>query len=128
MKLPGTYYACSAGMTAFGQTGAGLHLTLLAVNGLTILFVFFLGRRLFGKLAGLVSAASYGIMSVSPVVLGMAIHANHFVVLFAVPATLLLWQGQKNNRLHFMFFSGLLFGLAFLMKQQGLVFGAFGEI
>ena len=31
----------------------------------------------------------------SPAVLGMAAHANHFVILFAVPATLLLWRAAE---------------------------------
>src|ERR1017187_10562677 len=48
MKLPGTYYAYAAGMAAFGQTVAGIHLTLLAVNSLTCVFIFLLGRKLSG--------------------------------------------------------------------------------
>src|ERR1022692_380396 len=118
MKLPGTYYAYAAGMAAFGQTIKGVHLTLIAANSLTIIFVFLLGRKLSGAMAGVVACASYGIMSVSTGVLGMEAHANHFVVLFAVPATLLLWRAGKSNRPGTLFFSGLLYGLAFLMKQQ----------
>lgn len=126
MKLPGTYYAYAAGMGAFGQTTAGIHLTLIVANSLTIVFIFLLGRKLFDVTVGLVACASYAVLSVSPAVLGMAAHANHFVVLFAVPAVLLLWQavGTKDRRI--LFFSGLLFGLAFLMKQQGIFFGLFG--
>jgi hypothetical protein len=126
MKLPGTYYACALGMAVFGQTIAGIHLTLLAANSLTIIFVFLLGRRLFGVTAGLAACASFGILSVSPAVVGMAAHANHFVILFAVPATLLLWKAAESDRLGTLFFSGLLYGLAFLMKQQGACFCLFG--
>jgi 4-amino-4-deoxy-L-arabinose transferase-like glycosyltransferase len=126
MKLPGTYYACALGMALFGQTIAGMHSTLIVVNSLTIVFVFLLARKLFGVGVGLVAAASYALMSVSPFVLGMATHANQFVVLFAVPATWLLWKGCEENRRRLFFLSGLLYGLAFLMKQQGVFFGAFG--
>ena len=126
MKLPGTYFAYALGMAVFGQTTAGIHLTLLVANSLTIFFVFLLGRKLFGVTAGLAACASYAVMSVSPAVLGMEAHANHFVVLFAVPATLLLWQAEKSKRLHILFFSGLLYGLAFVMKQQGVCFILFG--
>jgi hypothetical protein len=126
MKLPGTYFACAAGMAVFGQTVAGIHLTLMVANSLTIVFIFLLGRKLFGAVAGVAACASYGIMSVSPVVLGMAAHANHFVVLFAVPATLFLWKGCESGRRWILFSSGLLYGLAFLMKQQGIFFCAFG--
>src|SRR5271154_6416608 len=64
MKLPGTYYAYAAGMAVFGETTKGVHLTLLAANSLTIIFVFLLGRKLFGVMAGLAACASYAIMSV----------------------------------------------------------------
>jgi 4-amino-4-deoxy-L-arabinose transferase-like glycosyltransferase len=126
MKLPGTYYAYALGMAVFGETPAGIHLTLLVANSLTIIFVFLLGRKLFGATAGLVACASYGVMSVSPAVLGMAAHANHFVVLFAVPATLLLLRADENRSALALFFSGLLYGLAFLMIQPGICFCLFG--
>ena len=126
MKLPGTYFVYALGMAVFGETSAGVHLTLLAANAITIVFIFLLARRLFGTTAGLVACASYGVMSVSVPVLGMAAHATQFVVLFAVPATLLLLQADENKRAGNLFFSGLLYGLAFLMKQQGICFCLFG--
>jgi Dolichyl-phosphate-mannose-protein mannosyltransferase len=128
MKLPGTYCAYAAGMAVFGKNIAGIHLTLLVANSLTIIFIFLLGRKLFGVLAGVIACTSYGIMSVCPEILGMEAHANHFVVLFAVPAILLLLKACESNRSGTLFFSGLLFGLAFLMKQQGICFGIFGWI
>jgi hypothetical protein len=126
MKLPGTYYACAAGMAVFGQSAAGIHLTLLAVNALTIIFVFLLGRKLFGAAAGLAACASYGLMSASTAVLGMAAHATQFVVLFAVPGTLMLWRAFQSGNGRMIFSSGLLFGLALVMKQPGIYFGVFG--
>lgn len=126
MKLPGTSFAYALGMAVFGQTASGVHLALLMANSFTLIFIFLLARRLFGLAAGLAACAGYGIMSVSPVVCGMAAHANHFVVLFAVPATLLLWPAGESNRPARLFFSGLLYGLAFLMKQQGIWFCLFG--
>jgi 4-amino-4-deoxy-L-arabinose transferase-like glycosyltransferase len=126
MKLPGTYFAYALGMAIFGQTMVGVHLTLLLVNSLTIVFVFLLGRKLSSDLAGLAAAASYAFLSLTVAVLGMAAHATQFVVLFAVPAMWLLWQALVNNDRRTYFFSGLLCGLAFMMKQPGLFFGLFG--
>jgi len=126
MKLPGTYFVYAAGMAVFGQTIAGIHLTLIVASSLTIILMFLLGRKLFGVTAGLVTCASYAVMSVSPAVAGMPAHATQFVVLFAVAATLLLLKAKETPRCGALFLSGLLYGLAFLMKQQGLVFGIFG--
>jgi len=117
MKLPGTYYAYAAGMAVFGPTIKGVHLTLLAANSMTIILMFLLGRKLFGDIGGLVTCASYGIVSMSPSVVGLAAHATHFVVLFAVPATMLLLKANEANRRGILFFSGLLYGIAFLMTE-----------
>jgi hypothetical protein len=125
-NLPGSYFACALGMAAFGQTAAGLHATLIVANSLTIILLFLLGRRLFGIAAGLAACAVYGILSASPAVLGLATHANHFVILFAVWGALLLWKAEEFYRWHAMFFSGLMFGLAFVMKQEGICFCLFG--
>ena len=128
MKLPGTYFAYALGMAGFGQTTAGVHATLMVANSLTIIFVFLLGRKLFGPVAGLAGCATFGILSVSPAVMGMAAHANHFVILFAVLGTLLLAKGEEFYRWYVLFFSGVCFGLAFLMKQQGICFGVFALV
>jgi hypothetical protein len=55
----------------------------------------------------------------SPSVAGTASHATQFVVLFALPGTLLLLD-KKFAR------AGFFFGLAFLMKQHGIFFILFG--
>ncbi|HEV2330679.1 MAG TPA: glycosyltransferase family 39 protein [Verrucomicrobiae bacterium] len=125
MKLPGTYFACALGMAAFGQTAAGIHATLIVANSLTIIFVFLLGQRLFGTIAGLAACATYGVLSASPVVLGLAAHANQFVMLFAVWGAWQLWKAEEFYRWHAFVFSGMLFGLAFIMKQQGICFCLF---
>ena len=122
MILPGTYTVYALGMAVFGPTVAGIHATLIVVNSLTIVLVFLLGQRLFGMVAGLAACATYGVLSANPAVLGLAAHANHFVVLFAVWGALRLWKAEEFYRWHAMFSSGVYFGLAFLMKQQGICF------
>ena len=127
MKLPGTYFAYAAGLAVFGQTTAGVHLTLLAVNSLTCLFLFLFGRQLAGPVAGVAACAAYAVLSLSPAVLGLAGHATQFVVLFAVPGAWALWSALATGRRWLFVLAGGLFGVAFMMKQPGLCFGLFGR-
>jgi 4-amino-4-deoxy-L-arabinose transferase-like glycosyltransferase len=90
MKLPGTYAAYALIMSIFGQTPASIHIGVMLVNVASILLVFLLGRKLLDDSAGIVAAASFALMSLSPSVLGLAGHATHFVTLFALAGILLL--------------------------------------
>ena len=128
MKLPGTFAAYAAIIKLFGETPAGIHTGLIFVNAATTFLVFLLGRRLFGGMAGIVAGASYALFSTSPLVLGFAGHATHFVVLFAVAGILLLLKALESNKTWLFFGSGLLLGLAFLMKQPGLSFLLFAVL
>lgn len=128
MKLPGTYAAYAGIMAVFGETTRGIHLGLILVNSITILLVYFLGRRLFGQICGVIAAACFALLSLSHSVLGLAAHATHFVTLFAVAGALLLWRLLERDRGSLAFWSGLCFGLAFVMKQPGIFFGVFGSL
>src|ERR1019366_8210588 len=173
MKLPGTYAAYALIMAVFGQSAAGIHLGLALVNAASIILMFLLGRRLLGEAAGVTSAVSFALLSLSPSVMGLAAHATHFVVLAALGGILFLLRGCESGvqslkskvqglgtevqgpkskvqsqeppsithhasrttdhasrfTLHApLLVAGLLFGLAFLMKQHGLFFGLFGAV
>ena len=126
MKLPGTYVAYAASMAVFGKTPTGVHLGLAVVNAATIWLMFLLGRKLLDAAAGAAAAVTYALMSLSPDVLGLAGHATHYVVLPAVGGILLLLRAVETRAMKFHFAAGILFGLAFVMKQHGVFFGLFG--
>jgi len=126
MKLPGTYAAYAAIMGLFGETIAGIHLGLLAINLATLVLLFFLGWKLMDSRVGGVAAAIYAILSVSPSVLGFAGHATHFVTLAALLGTLLLLRALDRPNSGGLFWAGTSFGMAFLMKQPGAAFILFG--
>lgn len=125
MKFPGIYAAYALIMAVFGQTVAGVHLGVLVANAGAIVLAFLLARRLFGRTAGVVAGATYGALSASPSVLGLAGHATHFVVLCALGAILLMLRGTASGKPAAFFWSGLLLGLAVLMKQAGALFVPF---
>jgi len=126
MKLPGTYGAYALVMAVFGQTTAGVHLGLLAANALATVFLFMIGRRGHSAFAGAAAAAAYALLSVSPSVLGTSAHATHFVTVAALGGVLLLLRALERQRSGGFFWSGVCFGLAFLMKQPGGAFAVFG--
>jgi hypothetical protein len=126
MKLPGIYAAYALLMVIFGQTIAGIHIGLMVVNAIAIVLLFFLARRLFDNLAGVVAAASYALLSLSPSVLGTSAHATQFIVPLALGGTLLLLKSLDSAKYFTLFLSGLLYGLGFIMKQHAVFFVAFG--
>jgi hypothetical protein len=125
VKLPGTYAAYALIMAIFGQTPSGVHLGLLFVNLGAVALVFFLARRLFDPYAAVIASATYALMSTSRAVLGTYAHATHFVILVALGGFVLLLRGLESRRALTLFWSGLLFGVAVLMKQHGVFLGIF---
>ncbi len=126
MKFPGTYLMYALIMSLFGQTIQGIHLGLLAVNCLTVLLIFFLCKKIVNDFAAVIASGTYAVLSLSPSVFGFAAHATHFVILPAVAGALFLLTAVEKNKPGFYVLSGALFGLAFLMKQPGFFFVAFG--
>jgi hypothetical protein len=128
MKLPGTYAAYAAILAVFGQTSRGIHLGLLVVNAVSVILLYAIVARLFGTLAGVIAGWSYALLSTHQSVLGFAAHATHFVVLAALIGLILLLRAQETQSIVFLFWSGLAFGVAFLMKQPGILLSLFAFV
>jgi hypothetical protein len=128
MKMPGIYGAYALIMAVFGQTHGGIHLGLLLVNAATTVLLFLLVKRLYGPFTGAVAAAFFAVLSLGQAVQGIFANAEHFVILPAVGGTFLLVHAIDSGRKVHIFLSGLLFGVAFIMKQHGAAFIAFGGL
>ena len=122
VKLPGTHAAYAVLLALLGQSQGRIHVALIFVNAATTLLVFFVCTRWFGHCAGLVAAATYALLSTESSVDGFAAHATHFVVLFALAGAWVLLKAVESDTKWLLFCSGLLFGIAFLMKQPGICF------
>jgi len=127
-KLPGTHISYALIMSVFGQSVGAIHFGLLLINLASCILVYFLAKRLFGTLAGVVACASFAILSVGQCVLGTAAHATHFVMLPVLGGLLLLMSAAKSGNAVKLYLCGLLFGTAFLMRQPALLFSFFGLI
>ncbi|MCX6546184.1 MAG: glycosyltransferase family 39 protein [Acidobacteria bacterium] len=128
MKLPGTYGMYSAIMAVFGSSPAGVHAGFMLLSLATIALMFVVFKRLFSPMVALVAATVYGLLSVSSPLLGFAAHATHFVNFFALLG--LLFYSRWNERRPWLqgALTGLMFGLAFLMKQHAVFLVAFGGL
>jgi 4-amino-4-deoxy-L-arabinose transferase-like glycosyltransferase len=127
-KLPGIYGAYALILAALGQSPAAIHLGLLVVNAATTVLVFCLAARLFDATAAVSAAAVFAVVSLGPRLHGIAAYAEHFVLLPAVAGLLVLLRALECQRWQIFFASGVLFGLAFLVKQSGAAFGLFAVV
>jgi hypothetical protein len=126
MKMPGIYAAFAASMGLFGETRSAIHLGLLFVNAAAVLTLFLLARRFLDLFGAAAAAASFALLSLGQPVRGTVAKAEHFVVFFAVAGLLLLVRALDTRSRWLLPLSGLMFGAAFLMKQHGAAFAAFG--
>ena len=128
MKFPGTYAAYAAIMALFGQTPAGIHFGVLCLTTLTALMLFWLGRQILDWTAGMTAATFYAVMAASPAMLGLAGHATHFAAFFATAGLCVMWRTRQNEHWPMVMASGLLFGMAVLMKQHAAIIAAWAGL
>lgn len=125
MKMPGIYAVYALILAAFGQTQAGIHIGLLLANIISITLLFSIGKKLFNRLIGLITAASFAVLSISQSVQGVFANAEHFVLPPALGGILLLLYAIDSNRTKYFFWSGFFLGLGFVVKQHGVFFAIF---
>jgi len=71
------------------------------------------------------AAAFYSVLSLVPSVLGMSAHTEHLVVLAALGGILLLLSAKDSLCWWKLLLSGILFALAYLIRQHGAAFALF---
>ena len=125
MKMPGIYVLYALAMSVFGRTTAGVHLGLVTANLVSILLMFLLGRRLLGAAGGVAAAALFATMSLHPMLLGLAAYAEQFLLPLVIGALLLVLDASDGRSRARFAAAGLLFGLAFVVKQSGGAFALF---
>ncbi|MBI5476858.1 MAG: glycosyltransferase family 39 protein [Ignavibacteriales bacterium] len=127
-KPPGLYLTYAIFIKLFGHTAAAIHTGLLLFNAATLILIFLFAKYLLGAIEGLIATLFYGLLSLSPGVLGFASHATHFVVFWMMLGSVFILLFHKNNKYIFLLSAGISFGLSSLMKQPGFVFILFGFI
>jgi 4-amino-4-deoxy-L-arabinose transferase-like glycosyltransferase len=128
IKMPGLYYIYALILLIFGQTAAGIHLGLLAINVTTVVMLYFMAKRFFDLTAGIMAAAAYAVMAASWAVQGYSANAEHLLLAPALAGILLMLRGLDCGKKAIFFFSGILLGVSFIIKHQGIFFCGFTAI
>jgi 4-amino-4-deoxy-L-arabinose transferase-like glycosyltransferase len=127
-KLPGIFYAYAFIQMFVGDSVKGMHTGFIFINLITIVCLYFAGKKLFSELTGLIAAVSYSILSMAPHASGFTIQSEHLVALFITAGLLLHINGIQKGRWWFFLTAGISFGFAVLIKQSAVFAGIFAGI
>jgi hypothetical protein len=122
-KLPGVALMCAPALAVVPDLPAGLHAELLAIHAASCVLLFLLLRAFLGPLPAVCGAAAFSVLALGSGVLGMAAHATHFVVFWALAGFVLLRPalGREASWLR-LILSGAAFGCALLMRQPSAAY------
>ena len=128
MKLPGTNVMYAILMTFFGQNTEGIHLGLALLSVCSMILMFLTSLHFVSRIQALFASLIFGLLCVSPYVLGQAAHATHFVVFFALLGSWMTCKALEDQWLKPVpwVLAGFFFALALICKQSGVFFLLFG--
>jgi 4-amino-4-deoxy-L-arabinose transferase-like glycosyltransferase len=91
------------------------------VGTLTFVVLFFFGKSLYGRLAGIIGA----LLALASYQIRLNLFSSHLLdgllALFMILSLLLIFLGFEKNKLLFFVFSGVSLGAAVLVKQTGIL-------
>ncbi|MFQ5559987.1 MAG: ArnT family glycosyltransferase [Nitrospinota bacterium] len=122
LKMPLLHCFYASFLYFFGDSVKGVHTGLLLVNGLTVVCMFFIGRRLYCPSGGVLSASAFAVLSLSQRVYGFSANAEPLLLLPVLCGVLFLTGSQSSKRMTSVFFAGIFFGIAFMIKQTAIFF------
>ncbi len=122
-KLPGLYILYGFFTKIFGYNATGVHIGLLIANAVSAVIFYMLMRDLYNQYVAATATAFLLILLADPNVLGFAAHATQLLLPFVMGGFYLFWKGIRKGHISLFLISGLLLGLAFIIKQQSVVFG-----
>jgi hypothetical protein len=127
-KFPGIFYFFAMIVSLFGDTVQGMHKGFMYVNILTLIFIYFTSRNLFSAFAGVVSAATFVFVSMTPNLSGYTVQGEHGVIFFSSLGFLFYSIARFNSDWKYYLLMGLSLGAAFMVKTSGVFFVAAGGI
>lgn len=122
MKPPMLYYLFGLGGIIFGTGDTGLRLFALFLIMVSSSLIFWIVKRNYATTTGLLSAAVFSFLSLNLYTMGFTMVAEHLVNVFILASILIGYNVQKSQKVYGWALSGMLLGMAVLVKQVALVF------
>lgn len=125
MKLPGTYYMYALVSYYFGDGEAPIRLATLFFGLIGAFFLYRTIRLYLDPLPAAFGTTIFLLLMSTMYNEGLLANAEHFVLLFALPGIYIGLRSVQRSTILGIFLSGLLIGIAILMKQHALFYGLF---
>jgi hypothetical protein len=122
-RLDGVFYAYAAIVALFGYSVKALHIAFIFINLATAVILFFMGRKIANHLTGFAAALFFALLSMTASASGFTVQSEHIVALFAAGAFLSLFYYFDSKKIWQLILSGVLFSLAFQVKQTSFFYG-----
>lgn len=127
-RLPGVFYSYALLVAIFGYTLKSLHVAFIAINVISAVFIFIIGRKLMNNVAAISCALCWALLSMNMGISGFTTQSEHIVALFALVGIYFLLRYFDNKSLLMIALSGLFFSFAFEVKQTSFFLGLFAGI
>ena len=127
-KYPGIFYFYGFMVSVFGDTVEGLHTGFIFLNVGTIILIYGAARNLFTPIAGLISAITFGIVSLTPFLSGFTVQSEHGVAFFTSLGLFFFSLYNNNGKWLHVFLMGVSFGCGFMVKTSGVFFILWGGL
>lgn len=122
-KLPGLYLLYGLFTNMFGYNSSGVHVGLLFTTVASAVCFYFLSKELFNRSVSAIATGFFIVLITSANVAGFAAHATQLLLPFVLGGWWFFWKGMRSGNKTLFFLAGLLMGIAFIIKQQSIVFG-----
>lgn len=127
-KFPGLFYFFALIVKLFGATVKGMHLGFMYVNIITLILIYFASRNLFSPIAGIISATTFALVSLTPNLSGFTVQAEHGVALFIALGLFFYSRTKiKDHPINFLLM-GIALGVAFMVKTTAVFMPLWGGV
>jgi hypothetical protein len=127
-KFPGLFYFYAFMVGVFGDTVKGLHTGFMYLNVVTMVLIYATSRKLFNPVAGIISAATFAFVSLTPMLSGFTVQGEHGVAFFTSLGFYFYAHARASQSWKHYLAMGLALGAAFMVKTSGIFLLAAGGL